>query len=187
LNETQLFVPLRSARLTLERIGPHHADAMFDILNDASLYRYMRSEVPESRATLRARYAELELAASPDGSEAWLNWIVIDAKGRALGYVQATVTSDRTEATLGWTIGTRFRGSGYGREAVATMCEHLLAAGVQRLRAVIDVRNEASIHLAEALGFARTATVVSDDVLDGVRGNDYIFVRGSQTQPPAPG
>jgi RimJ/RimL family protein N-acetyltransferase len=42
---------------------------------------------------------------------------------------------------------------------------------------VIDVRNGASIHLAEALGFARTATVVSDDVLDGVRSNDYIFVR----------
>jgi RimJ/RimL family protein N-acetyltransferase len=48
--------------------------------------------------------------------------------------------------------------------------------GVAEVRATIDVRNAPSISLAESLGFVRQATVISEDVLDGVRGSDHHYI-----------
>jgi len=53
---------------------------------------------------------------------------------------------------------------------------HLFRAGVRELHAVIDVRNRASIALIERLGFTRTKTRASDDVIGGVRGFDHEYV-----------
>ena len=57
------------------------------------------------------------------------------------------------------------------------MAAHLFSAGVGRLHAVVDARNAASIALVERLGFTRTATRRSEDVIGGVRGFDHDYVR----------
>ena len=75
------FVAIRTARLLLEPITAGHAEAMFRVLDDPSLYRYMPSEIPRESAWLRERYARLSLGASPDASELWLNWVVSCTRG----------------------------------------------------------------------------------------------------------
>lgn len=171
------FVAIRTARLLLEPITAGHAEAMFRVLDDPSLYRYMPSEIPASLAWLRERYARLSLGASPDASQLWLNWVISRIEDRtAIGYVQATIPASLDRALMGWTIGRAAQGRGYARESVRGLCRHLMLNGVAEVRATIDVRNAPSISVAESVGFIREATGASEDVLDGVRGNDHHYV-----------
>jgi RimJ/RimL family protein N-acetyltransferase len=172
-----LFVAIRTTRLILEPITEDHAEVMFRLLDDPSLYRYMPSEIPPSLAWLRERYRVLSRGVSPDASQLWLNWIVSRVEDRIpIGYVQATIPLSLDHALMGWTIGRAAQGHGYARESVRAVCSHLMRNGVAEIRATIDVRNAPSIALAESVGFVREATAISDDVLDGVRGSDHHYI-----------
>ena len=83
---------LRTKRLRLETLRVQHADLMYPGLLDSSLYTFQDDTPPASLEYLRARYAFLESARSPDGTEMWLNWIVFHQDGQEpIGYLQATV------------------------------------------------------------------------------------------------
>lgn len=171
------FIEIRTARLLLEPITEGHAEGMFRVLDDPSLYRYMRSEIPTSLPWLRERYRALSLGASPDASQLWLNWIVSRLEDRTpIGYVQATIPLSLGHALMGWTIGRAAQRLGYARESVRAVCSHLMRNGVAEVRATIDARNAPSISVAQSVGFVREATAISEDVLDGVRGTDHHYV-----------
>ncbi len=171
------FEAIRTARLLLEPITAGHAEAMFRVLDDRSLYCYMPSEIPPSVAWLRERYDLLSRGVSPDASQLWLNWVISRIEDRtAIGYVQATIPVSLNRALMGWTIGRAAQGRGYARESIRAVCGHLMLNGVAELRATIDVRNASSISVAESVGFIREATRMSEDVLDGVRGTDHHYV-----------
>lgn len=172
-----MFVPLESRRLRLEPIQAGHAKDMFAGLRDRSLYAYQTDEPPRDVAALADRYARLSAGRSPGGHCSWLNWILVrrDGGGTA-GYVQATVVNDRSSAEIGYLLLVAHQRRGYGVEAVGAMVDHLVAAGVGALHAVVDTRNLASIALIERLGFARTRTRESDDVIEGARGLDHEYV-----------
>lgn len=171
------FIVICTARLLLEPITEGHAEGMFRVLDDPSLYRYMPSEIPASLAWLRERYRALSLGLSPDASQLWLNWIVSRLEDRTpIGYVQATIPPSLGHALMGWTIGRAAQGHGYSRESVRAICSHLMRSGIAELRATIDVRNAPSISVAESVRFVREATAMSEDVLDGVRGSDHHYV-----------
>ena len=171
------FSEIQTHRLLLEPIAERHAQAMFEVLDDPTLYRYMPSEIPASAGALRQRYRFLARGRSPDGSQAWLNWIVCPLEGCIpIGYVQATVGIGSRLALLGWMIGRAAQGRGYARDAVRALCEYLVQHGIDEMRATIDVRNAASLAVAVGSGFTRDSTVRSEDVLDGVRGMDHNYV-----------
>ena len=175
---SELFVPLETDRLRLEPIRADHADGMFDGLREPSLYAYQTDEPPRDVASLRERYARLGSGHSTDELAHWLNWILVRRDdGATAGYVQATVDKNRASAVIGYLVLAAQQRRGFGGEAVAAMAGHLFAAGVGRLHAVIDARNAESIALVERLGFVRTATHLSDDVIGGVRGFDHHYVR----------
>jgi RimJ/RimL family protein N-acetyltransferase len=171
-----LFAPLDTERLLLEPIRADHADGMFEGLREPSLYDYQTDEPPRDLASLRERYARLATGRSPDGAFHWLNWILVrrDGGGTA-GYVQATVRNDRSSAEVGYLVLVAHQRRGFAAEAVAAMIRHLFRAGVRELHAVIDVRNRASLALIERLGFIRTKTRQSDDVIGGVRWFDHEY------------
>jgi ribosomal-protein-alanine N-acetyltransferase len=172
-----LFAPLETERLLLEPIRADHADGMFEGLHDPSLYAYQTDEPPRDLASLRARYARLASGHSLDELAHWLNWILIVRNGgAAAGYVQATVEKGLRSAEIGYLVLPAQQHQGFGGEAVGAMVAHLFAAGVAVLHATVDVRNAASIGLIERLGFARTGTRRSDDVIGGVRGFDHDYV-----------
>lgn len=173
-----LLVPLETARLRLEPIRAAHADRLFAGFSDPALYTYETDGPPRSPASLRARYARLESGRSPEGDQHWLNWVpVVRASGAAIGFVQASLEDDLHDGSIGYTIVGAHQRQGYGAEAVGAMVDHLIAHGVASLRAIIDVRNAASIALVERLHFERLGTRRSDDVIGGVRGFDHDYVR----------
>jgi len=180
-----LLVPLTTTRLQLEPLRAAHADALYAGLRDPELYRYETDRPPDGLEALRARFALLAAGSGDDG-ETWLNWVALTREGgAAIGYVQATVANARETATIGYLITAAYQRRGFGREAVGAMCDYLAARGIARLHAWIDVRNTASIALAEGLRFTRVWTGRSEDIIGGTRGFDHHYVRSScEGRPP---
>jgi RimJ/RimL family protein N-acetyltransferase len=144
---------LATSRLRLEPLVVGHAEAMFDVLADASLHRHLDGPPPQSVDALRERYARLESRRSPDGEQHWLNWIIVGSDGTAMGFVQATVMPDRT-AWIAYLLGRSYQRQGFATEATQAVLEHIRGDHrVVRVRAMVDVDNAASVRLLERLGF----------------------------------
>jgi RimJ/RimL family protein N-acetyltransferase len=114
---------------------------------------------------LRERFAGWEARRSPDGDEAWLNWVVRERHdGRALGWVQATVRGDA--AIVAYAILPAERGAGAAADAVRAMVRWLHGTlRVVTVIAEIDEANEASVGVAIASGFERTIRRTGDEVV----------------------
>ena len=139
--------------LTLEPLLASHAEAMFEVLSDPLIYQYLDYPPPASAEYLRGVYARLETRRSPDGSQAWLNWVIRPRDQPLVGYVQATVASDRS-AYVAYVLGSKFWGHGYAQRAMQAILEHLASTySVERCLASVEVENERSIRLLERLGF----------------------------------
>ena len=139
---------IRTARLALEPLTVAHAPAMFPLLSDPALYAYLDFPPPPSLEHLQRVYAKLETRRSPDGTEEWLNWIVM-LDGAPIGFVQATIGPDRS-ANVAYVFGSAHWGQGYAFEAVTAM---LAALDGCKFFATVDPRNARSIRLLERLGF----------------------------------
>lgn len=143
---------LTAGALALEPQVAAHAAELFPVLSNPALYVFTDAKRPSSEKWLRDRFARLESRVSPDGTQRWLNWIVRDGDGVAVGYVQASVRAERAE--IAYVIGREFWRRGYAREACIAMLAELASGyGVKRATATIDPRNAASIGLIEKLGF----------------------------------
>jgi RimJ/RimL family protein N-acetyltransferase len=163
-------VPLETVRLELEPLRVDHAEEMAPLLADTNLYAFTGGQ-PPMRAELRARYERQVTGRSPDGAEAWLNWIVRRRDdGRALGFVQAAISAEPpppapVTAVLAWVLGARHQGKGYAREAGEALVAWLASAGVQRLVAYIHPEHAASMAVAQALGLRPTDERVDTEIV----------------------
>ena len=163
--------------LTLEPLRASHAEAMFEVLSDQAIYQYLDYSPPASAEHLRNVYARLEGRRSPDGSEAWLNWVIRPCDQPLAGYVQATVALDQS-ASVAYVLGSKYWGLGYAQRAMQAMLEHLTAAySVDRYFATVEVENQRSIRLLERLGFQLMA---SQDLHNHqLSATERMFVRAS--------
>jgi ribosomal-protein-alanine N-acetyltransferase len=166
---------LTTARLVLEPLAVADADAMFDVLADPTLYRYLDYPPPPSREHVRGVYARLAARQSPDGSQHWLNWIARTQEGVPIGFVQATVLPDRS-AWVAYLVSSAYQGHGYATEAVRAMLEHLVESyGVECFVATVEARHMRSIGVLERLGFRQAC----GGELDGheLTTSELLFVR----------
>ena len=147
--------------------GPLHAipltpvdiDDLFHLLDDPGLHRFTGGE-PDTWLELRDRLARWAQGRSPDDTQAWLNWILRDASGAAVGTLQATVAGDR--ADVAWVIGTAHQGKGYASVSARALVGWLDDHGVRGVTALIHPDHQASMGVARAAGLIPT-----DDVVDG--------------------
>jgi [ribosomal protein S5]-alanine N-acetyltransferase len=146
---------LPCGELMLEPQTVAHARTLFQLLSDARLYAF-EGEPPKSLAWWTDRLDRLSSRRSPDGREAWLNWVVC-RYGEPLGYVQATVFEGldaRRTAWVAYVLGADHWRQGLATRAVACMEQELVAAhGVQRLAAVFKRANLRSAQLLARLGY----------------------------------
>ncbi|HUF73874.1 MAG TPA: GNAT family N-acetyltransferase [Gammaproteobacteria bacterium] len=143
----ELDARISTARLELTPLRRDHAEEMFSILSDVSLYEHTRGVPPASVSELHARYTYLESRRSPDGTEAWLNWVLVEiATGMSIGYVQVTVTSQH--ADIAWVVGTLWQRRGFATEAANAVVAWLRCAGVRAVRARIHPMHSASQRVA---------------------------------------
>jgi RimJ/RimL family protein N-acetyltransferase len=136
---------------------------MFPILNDPRLYEFIGGS-PRSIEELRSRYESLASGQSPDGLEAWLNWIVrLHENGAAIGYVQASVMDE--SADVAWVIGVAWQRQGYASEAALAMVEWLIARGLTSIRACVHPEHAASAGVARLCGLSPTDKMVDGEVV----------------------
>jgi len=155
---------ISTARLELIPLRREHAENLFSVLSDATLYEYTGGVPPASVAELRDRYARLEARHSPDGAELWLNWLLREvATGTSVGWFQATVTP--RYADLAWVVGASWQRRGYATEAVRALIAWLRRVGAKVFRAKIHPLHAASQRVAVNVGLLRTTeTIDGEDV-----------------------
>lgn len=150
---------LISDRLTLMPLSVEDASEMQPVLAEPELYRFTGGSPPDLEQ-LERRFT-LQCADSPEPAVAWRNWIVRRSEdGRAVGFVQATVTGDL--AAVAWLIGVPWQGQGIASEATAAMCTWLAARGIARLEAHIHPDHHASAKVARAVGLSPTGQLDAD-------------------------
>jgi RimJ/RimL family protein N-acetyltransferase len=143
---------LRAGDLRLEPQTAAHACAMFEVLADPAIYAFENAP-PRSVAWLEERFRRLETRRSPDGSEAWLNWVVRLPGGELAGYVQATVRPDAS-ALIAYEFASRHWGRGIGSAATRAVLHELQATwGVRVGIAVCKRANLRSAAMLQRLGF----------------------------------
>lgn len=107
----------QTERLRLEPLRASHAAELFEVLSDDRMYHFVPQEPPATLAALAGRFALLETRCSPDGDEAWLNWVVRSkSEGVCLGCVQVTIRRDG-RAQLAYEIGVPYWRRGFSTEA----------------------------------------------------------------------
>ena len=117
---------------------------------------------------LRRRFTAWETRRSPDGAQAWLNWVVRARDDRrALGWAQATV--EGTTASVAYALIAAERGHGAASDAVRALTRWLRETrAASEVTASIAPENEASERVASAAGFMRT---------DRERGGERVWVQ----------
>lgn len=150
---------LTSERLTLAPLSVDDAQEMYLVLAEPDLYRFTGDAAPDL-GELERRFA-LQCADSPDPEVAWRNWIIrLPEDGRAVGFVQATVTGD--VAAIAWLTGVPWQGRGIASEATTTMCAWLVTQGIERFVAHIHPAHHASAKVARAVGLTPTGELDAD-------------------------
>jgi [ribosomal protein S5]-alanine N-acetyltransferase len=163
--------------MTLEPRTPSHAAAMYALLRDPTLYRYLDHPPPASEEALLALYTRYENLRSPDGSEYWLNWVIRVPGPDVVGYVQATVMMASQSSWVAYVLGSEHVGRGYATQATRAMMNHLQSVyGVTRFWATVDPANAASIALLRRLGFE--ASPETQARVLGVAETDHLYGRG---------
>jgi len=138
--------------LLLEPQLAAHAREMFAVLSDPAIYEF-ENVPPQSEESLTARYAKLESRRSPDGTQAWLNWVIRLPSGELAGYVQATVLPGGA-SFIAYELASRHWRQGIATIAVSAVCAALHADySVNLCVAVLKARNYRSLGLLRKLGF----------------------------------
>ena len=152
----RLNPPLHGTRVHLEPMRERHAAALFPVLADPALYRWIDQGPPASVERLREVYRRIECRRSPDGQETWLNWALfaINQPG-PLGFVQASLLPDG-HAWVAYVLGQSAWGHGYAAEAVQALLGHLFGSlGACQAMATVEQDNTRSIALLQRLRFGR--------------------------------
>jgi RimJ/RimL family protein N-acetyltransferase len=135
---------------------------MVDVLADVRIYEFIGG-VPDTLESLTARYERQVVGRSPEGTELWFNWIVRTADDLvAIGHVQATVSSPQTDfgtAELAWVLAPLVQGQGFATEAARAALEWLRSQGCAHFIAHVHPEHDASMRVAQRLGFHVTATM----------------------------
>jgi RimJ/RimL family protein N-acetyltransferase len=152
-------------RLTLSPLVVEDADAMVEVLNDERMHEFIGGR-PLQLDELRARYRQLAVGHSADGTELWFNWIVrTTVDGRPVGAMQATVAADRSSADVAWEVGVAFQGQGVASEAAGAVVEWLIGHGVCSIRALVHPHHAASARVASRAGLEPTPELVDGEVV----------------------
>ncbi|MEU4544496.1 GNAT family N-acetyltransferase [Nonomuraea dietziae] len=143
-------------RISLTPLTVADADEMVDVLSDERLYTFTGGSAPTLDG-LRARYTRQVAGHSPDGVEEWHNWIVRrGGDGRAVGYVQATITEQGRRAEIAWVIGLAWQRRGYASQAATALVAWLFDRGVEHVVAHIHPDHTASAAVAARAGLSPT-------------------------------
>ncbi len=169
------FAPLATDRLTLRRLGPQDAPAVFRYRSLAEVRRFQGWE-PSTLVEV-----EVALRANPEDADAPGTWLQLALERRADGELLGDCglhfpAADPAQAELGITVAPAHQGHGYATEALGAVLGFLFdTLGKHRVRASVDPDNRPSIRLLERLGMRREGHLVESLWFKGRWADDVLF------------
>jgi 8-oxo-dGTP diphosphatase len=147
---------LRSARLLLRPLEESDAPVFHRLINDWDICRKLPDApfpYPASLATEWIAAAAADRAAGRAEQFA----LIEEATGTLIGAAGLRLSRDKASADLGYWLGRRYWGQGFGHEVAARLTSWGLAAlNVARITATAAADNEASLAVLRKAGFVQT-------------------------------
>ena len=154
---THSDVRMCTDRLRIEPLASHHAQLVFELLQDGRIYEYIPEAPPPSIGALESRFRQLVAGPGPDVDHRWLNWTMfLKESALPVGSLQATISTSQAE--IAYIVYPEYWRNGFAKEGVNRLLNFLSTeAGVNEALANIDLRNAASTRLFAALGSRKRA------------------------------
>ncbi len=170
-----LSLVLETDRLVLEPITTDHVEKILQILSSETLYQYIPGNPPSSES-LKKTYGFWQNRKSPDSKEIWLNWAAKSkTTNKYIGHFQAG-WDNQNGFSIAYTVGVQFQKQGFAKEAVSSVIDFLVSHfNAETIRAWIDTRNLASIHLMKSLGFTQSSFIKNADEFKGSKSDEFVF------------
>lgn len=178
---------ITTERLTLRRLVPDDAAALFAIFGDPAVTRYWSHTAWTDLAAAEQRVTDSARGLA-DGTS--LTWGIArrDDDGVIGTCTLWAISHEHRRAEVGYALARAHWGRGYAAEALPPMFDHAFGAlALHRLEADVDPRNAASLRALERLGFVRegllrecyhVAGEVQDAVILGLLARDWREMRG---------
>ncbi|MGW7360212.1 GNAT family N-acetyltransferase [Streptomyces sp. NPDC054802] len=101
-----------------------------------------------------------------DAEHGFCLWTMLDEQGDVIGFTGAQPWPHENfgpvgEIEIGWRLARAAWGKGYATVAARTTLERVRAAGVERVVAMVDARNERSIAVTQRLGMELAETFMT--------------------------
>ncbi len=150
-----MFTNLETDRLVLKCIDANDREFIFEEFQNDFINRYLYDAEPMKDIAEADELIAFYTAAEPRQQNRWV--LVEKASGQKLGTCGYHFWKrDKKEVEIGFELMQAHNGQGYMREAVRAILEFARQQmGVETVRAVVSVDNEACIRLLEGLGFVR--------------------------------
>jgi RimJ/RimL family protein N-acetyltransferase len=163
----RIATELSTSRLLIRRLTLADAEAFFDVFSNVDVMRYWSSspmmalvEAEKKIGDILEHYRKGDLFQF--GIERKLDRQLIGTC--TLHHIH----EQNRRAEIGYALGRPYWGQGYMHEALLTLIGHAFrVAGLHRLEADIDPRNEASARSLERLGFQREGLLRERWIVDG--------------------
>jgi RimJ/RimL family protein N-acetyltransferase len=161
--------PVCTARLRLRPVTARDADALLAYRSLVEVCRYVPFEPMDAdqiAQRIAGRWSESTLG---DGNQSMFLGIALADSDRVIGDLTLMMgPAEHRGAELGWVLHPAHSGQGYAVEAAHALL-HLAfdELGLHRVTARIDVRNDASLRLADRLGMRREAHLIANEWFKG--------------------
>ncbi|HTU29030.1 MAG TPA: GNAT family protein [Solirubrobacteraceae bacterium] len=173
--------PVRTERLLLRTLQPGDADAIHAYRSLPEIARYVPFE-PMSPELIAERLQGFwaRNRAGGEGEGIVVGFERLDT-GELVGDLALMLVSDEHRGgEIGWVLNPEHGGRGYATEAARAGLGLMFAAGLHRVVARVDARNEPSLRLCHRLGMRREATLVANEWFKGEWTDevDYALLEG---------
>jgi RimJ/RimL family protein N-acetyltransferase len=150
---------LFTSRLDLEPQIAAHGERLFDLFQDPDIYTFITRVPPSSKQKFCDDISFIEKRFLEKHSEQWLNWVMVERDTRNLvGQIEVSLDTKSRAFYLAYTTFRDHLRKRYANEACRKIIDHMFSEW-KASRAIIemDVRNTASVRLAESIGARRVA------------------------------
>ena len=160
-----------SERLRFAIMGEQDVDLLYELDSDPEVMRFLTDGKPTPREDILSKSLP-RMKSYTDPEKGWGVWKVLlkehDAQfaGWVLIRPMHFFSDQRDDANLeiGWRFMRRFWGNGYATEAARWISDRVLASGhYDRISAIADEANTASINVMKRLGMSYTKTDTDPD------------------------
>jgi ribosomal-protein-alanine N-acetyltransferase len=155
----EVRLPIETKRLLVRCFLPEvDAEPMLRVYGDAEVMRFIPGGALSDERAVRSL---LERYTEAHKRQGFSSWAVVERKtGRPIGDAGFGVFEPTGEVELGYTVARDCWGQGYATEAArACLVAGLEQLEVQRIIAVVDAENEASLRVPERIAMQRVGAI----------------------------